>query len=400
MDKRVPVLVLGASGFIGARVVGALASHPAYRPVAASRRAMGGSQLALDATDPAAVRAAVRDVGAVVNCIAGSEQTMTRATEVLCAARPVRIVHLSSMAVYGAATGTAREDHASVPPVSAYGQAKIDCETLVRRYVRGGGHGVILRPTCVFGPGSSQWTTRIARLLRARRLGDLGSAGDGCCNLAFIDDLVGAVVASLQAPSNTFNISSSAELTWNAFLLRFARALGAVPVRRISRRELQLETKVLAAARRLGSKLVQSAMTEAITPSLVALFQQDIRVDCSAAVATLGLRRTPVDQMIEAAVQWLADGGPGGSAGAGGGAMGGGPAGGGRMAGSGPAMTDGTGVVDRTGAVNRVGVADRVRVADQSGGVDRLGVAGRPAAADRADLADGLRVADRQAVSP
>ena len=72
----------------------------------------------------------------------------------------------------------------------------------MRKYVHDGGDAVILRPTCVFGPGSTQWTTRIARLLKARRIGDLGSAGDGGCNLAFIDDVVAAVLAALDASSD------------------------------------------------------------------------------------------------------------------------------------------------------------------------------------------------------
>jgi nucleoside-diphosphate-sugar epimerase len=276
---RKPVLVLGASGTIGSRVVAALATSPIYRPVAASRRS------GVDATDPARVRAALQDVDTIVNCIAGPDRTMVRSTQALCdAARifpPRRIVHLSSMAVYGAATGTVREDHPAVPPVSGYGQAKIDCEGIVRKYVNDGGDAVILRPTCVFGPNSPQWTTRLARLL----------AG---------------IAAALDAPDiagRAFNVSSTNELTWNEFLVAFAMALGATPVRRIPARTLRIETTLLAPLRRIGSLIGRAPVTEAITPSLAALWRQDIRIDCSAAEAMLGLLRTPVDQMIAAAVR-------------------------------------------------------------------------------------------------
>ena len=304
--SRKPVLVLGASGYIGSRVVAALSGSAIYRPVAASRR----SGLMVDATQPDSVRAALADVDSVVNCIAGNNQAMVRATQVLCdAARagpPRRIVHLSSMAVYGAATGTVREDHAPVAPLSGYGQAKIDCERIVQKYVQDGGDAVILRPTCVFGPGSTQWTTRLARLLQARRIGDLGSAGDGGCNLAFIDDLVAVITAALGArdiAGSVFNVSSPAEMTWNEFLIAFAKALGATPVRRIPQRMLRIETKLLAPVRRIVAKVVHSPMTEAITPSLVALWGQDIRVDGSAAEARLGVRWTPPERMIAASVQ-------------------------------------------------------------------------------------------------
>jgi nucleoside-diphosphate-sugar epimerase len=304
--SRKLVLVLGASGYIGSRLVAALAGNPVYRPVAASRR----SGLLLDATRPDSVRAALRDVDCVVNCIAGENRAMVRSTEVLCnVARvlpPRRIIHLSSMAVYGSATGTVREDHVPVPPLGGYGQAKLDCERIVMKYASDGGDAVILRPTCVFGPGSPQWTTRLARLLRARRIGDLGSAGDGCCNLAFIDDVVAGIVAALDAPDvsgRTFNVSSSAGLTWNEFLIAFAKALGATPVRRIPPRMLRIETKLLAPVRRIAAIAVRSPATEAISPSLAALWAQDIRIDCSAAEAALALPRTPPGRMIAAVVR-------------------------------------------------------------------------------------------------
>lgn len=301
--SRKPVLVLGASGFIGSRVAAALVSSPIYHPVAASRR----SAVPLDATNIDALRAAMRDVHAVVNCVAGNDRTMLRSTQALCdAARfcpPRMIVHLSSMAVYGAATGVVTEDHPPVEPVSGYGRVKIECERIVQKYVDNGGAAVILRPTCVFGPGSPQWTTRLARLLRAGRIGDLGIAGDGCCNLAFIDDVVAAIVAALDTSSGTFNISSSSDLTWNEFLMAFGRALGATPIRRISPRTLQIETKFLAPVRRIAGMALRSPATEAITPSLAALWRQDIRIDCSAAQDALALPRTTTAEMIAAAVR-------------------------------------------------------------------------------------------------
>jgi nucleoside-diphosphate-sugar epimerase len=295
------VLVLGASGFIGSRLVAALSTSRRYQPIAASRRSAG---LTLDATDPAAMRAALRNADRVVTCIAGNNRAMVRSTRALCdAARqspPGRIVHLSSMAVYGAAVGTVREDHPTFPPAGAYAQAKIASEQIIRSYTRDGGNAVILRPTCVFGPGSPQWTTRLARLLQARRIGDLGPAGDGRCNLAFIDDVVTAIIHALDAPDiegQAFNLSSSAALTWNEFLVRFALALGATPVQRIAPGKLKLETMLLAPLRKL--------LGEAITPALATLWAQDIRIDSSAAVTALAMPQTPPDTMIAAAVQWL-----------------------------------------------------------------------------------------------
>lgn len=303
--SRKPVLVLGASGFIGSRVMASLAGNPIYRAIGASRR----SAVPVEATDMDSMRVAMREIDCVVNCIAGNDRTMVQATQVLCdtarMAPPRRIVHLSSMSVYGAATGVVTEEQPPVQPYNSYAQAKIDCESIVRKYMADGGNAVILRPTCVFGPGSTQWTTRIARLLKAGRIGDLGKEGDGYCNLTFIDDLAAAIVMALEADvvGQTFNVSSSSDLTWNEFLVAFAKALGATPVRRISPRMLRIETKLGAPIRRLAAMASRAFATEAITPSLTALFRQSIQVDCSAAQAALALRRTPPDRMIAATLR-------------------------------------------------------------------------------------------------
>ncbi len=316
---RKSVLVLGASGFIGSRLVATLSGTPTYRPIAASRRPGRGfiETRAFDATRTDGMQAALRDADYVVNCIAGSGRTMIAATQALCdAARanpPRRIVHLSSMAVYGAATGSVREDHAAIAPLSDYGEAKLTCERIMLKYVHDGGDAIILRPTCVFGPGSMQWTTRIGHLLQTRRIGDLGPAGDGYCNLVYIDDLVVGVIHALGIPwcsNRKFNVSTEMGLTWNQFLVRFAKTLGATPVKRIPQRNLRLESRLLAPARRItdiGLRRfgVRTTLAEAITPSLLALMGQDIRIDSSAAINVLSLPQTPAEHMIASAAGWL-----------------------------------------------------------------------------------------------
>jgi nucleoside-diphosphate-sugar epimerase len=252
-----------------------------------------------------------------VNCVAGSEAILLASTEALCAAARQagvrRIVHLSSMAVYGSATGVVTETSPLSAPANGYGMAKRACEDRIAAYRDAGGDAVVLRPSCVHGPGSEQWTGRIARLLRAGRIGDLGPAGDGTCNLIYIDDLAAAIIRCCTDPSaggETFNVSDTELLTWNQFLVRFARALGATPVRRLTGRRLTLEAKLAAPALRVLQIATRSIgagarfVPDPVTPSLFQLWRQEIELDATKLVTGLGVRFTPVEHAIATAARW------------------------------------------------------------------------------------------------
>lgn len=253
----------------------------------------------------------------VVNCIAGNPRKVLAATKALfdLARRtpPRRIIHLSSMAVYGGATGLVDEKTRSEPPLNPYAKARIECENIAREYVADGGDAAIVRPTCVFGPGSDAWSGRIARLLESRRLGDLGPLGDGICNLIGVDDLVATIMAMLSAPDisgETFNACADwPQLTWNEFLIRFARAIGATPVQRFSARRLRVEVEILTPILRAASLVagrvgLTSSVPDAITPSLLRLFRQDITISSTKAATCFGLAYQPFEQAMNATAHW------------------------------------------------------------------------------------------------
>jgi nucleoside-diphosphate-sugar epimerase len=302
------VVVLGAGGFIGRRVVAALAAS-AWTPVAAHHHAPLApgpvETVTLDAADEGALARALEGADAVVNCIAGSAATITATSLALYAVvarapRPPRVIHLSSMAVYGSAVGTVDENARLLGDNGAYAAAKVEAERLAARC----GDVVVLRPGCVYGPGSVQWSERIARWLAAHRVGDLGAAGDGICNLVYVDDVVAAILAGLRLPrgdGRTFNLGSPAPPTWNEYFLAFARALGTVPVSRISRRQLVVETmlwapplKVAELAARLA-RLRRVSIPPPIPPSLLRSWGQEIRLDVRRAQQVLGMTWTPPD---------------------------------------------------------------------------------------------------------
>lgn len=315
------VLVLGASGFIGSRVVKALSASDWAAPIAASRHApppISADQpksVRLDATDARQVRRAMERVASVVNCVLGNSATIRISAHVLFeVARTMpqqpRIVHLSSMAVYGDAVGDVDETATPVGELSDYGSAKLESERLAAaiRSV------VILRPGIVYGPNGPQWSGRIAQLLYAHRLGDLGAAGDGYCNLVYIDDTVEAILRALRLSNiegEIFNLALPNPPTWNKYFEGYARALGAVPLARIGERALQIESKILAPPQKIAEIFLRKfaprlapSMPQAIPPSLIRLFRQEIKMKVGLAEVKLGLRWTPLQEGLRRTAAW------------------------------------------------------------------------------------------------
>jgi nucleoside-diphosphate-sugar epimerase len=147
-----------------------------------------------------------------------------------------------------------------------------------------------------------------------RRIGDLGALGDGCCNLVYVDDVVAAVLASLRLSGEmqrTFNLAAPSPPTWNEYFLLFGKALGAVPVKRITKRWLRIETKVLAPplkiAEIVGSRIGASwlARMPAIPASALATFAQESKLNAADATSILGLSWTPLEEGLKRTVRWL-----------------------------------------------------------------------------------------------
>jgi nucleoside-diphosphate-sugar epimerase len=317
-----PILVLGANGFIGREVVQALASTDWARPVRGVRAAPTAANDTIehrlvDATQVDSLHAAMQGVVGVVNCVAGDAAEIVRnATALFDSAKGLtpspRIIYLSTMSVYGSAVGMMDEGASTRGDLGPYSEAKVAAERVAASYPQ----SVIFRPGCVFGPGSDQWSVRIARLLLAHRLGDLGAAGDGCCNLVHVADVALAILRALEDPrvdGNVFNLATPTPPTWNEFLIKYAIALRAVPVSRISRRQLRIEGKILAPPLKIAEILARICKVDThripppIPPSLIRLMGQDIRLDPRRAEAQLGLRFRDTQTALEETARWFTD---------------------------------------------------------------------------------------------
>jgi nucleoside-diphosphate-sugar epimerase len=319
------VLVLGANGFIGRRVVVQLTRMAGVTVVAAGRSPIPANTSdnietrVVDAADESALQNALIGVTGVVNCIAGSPDNIVAGARALFAAaaraNPApRVVHLSSLAVYGSRSGAVDETVVPHGDSSAYSSAKL----LTERFAADCESAVTLRPGIVYGPCSSWWSDRIARLLCARRLGDLGRDGEGLCNLVYVDDVATAAVRALGAPhieGSIFNLAQPPIPTWNEYFARYAEMLGAVPVRRISRNRLLMEQALFAPALKLlelaagRGFLRRPSEAPPIRPWLLALCRHRIGMVTTRAETILGMQWTPLKEGLRAAADWFLAGG-------------------------------------------------------------------------------------------
>lgn len=319
------ILVLGGSGYVGARLCAMLRQTRWATPVSASSRhhGDGADRLRVDTRDPAALTLALHGIDAVVNCVAGNAQAISQGAQVLAkactAAGCGHIVHLSSMSVYGPAEGRVTEEAPLDPGLGWYGKAKCEAEGHIVGFGQSGGTAVILRPGCVWGPGSELWVGRIARLLVAGRLGDLGEAGDGWSNGVHVDDVCAAIVAALRAsrPSGqllTYNLAAPDSPRWNDYFVDLALAIGATPVRRLSRRQLRLDAWLAGPPLKVAERLLAKAglrarnLPDPLAPGLIGLWERHLLQDSQSAQRDLDLRWTPYPQALRQSVAWFLQG--------------------------------------------------------------------------------------------
>jgi nucleoside-diphosphate-sugar epimerase len=314
--KRV-LIFGGGTGVIAEQVANALAATAWATPVFADVVRPASLHVAVEhvptnITDSIAMAKVLDGVDAIVSCVESNPELVGGSAAALFGAirerNDVRVVLLSSMAVYGGATGVVNE-RAPVVQDNPYSTARVKAEILAAAHP----DAVCLRSGVEYGPGSERWSRMIARLLLSRRLGDLGAAGDGYCNLLFMDDLVNAIVGAVQLQTTqqrVFNLCSNERLTWNEYFVRYALALRAVPVRRIGSRRLKIEKKLAIplklAELGLGSSMANRLHLPApITSSMMSVFNQRIGLDVTNAERVLGMQWTPITTGLQSAAQWV-----------------------------------------------------------------------------------------------
>ena len=146
-----------------------------------------------------------------------------------------RFIQFSTTDIYGyPGVAAVDETHTATRFRNWYAQTKLAAEAEVRRTAAM--HAldeVILRPSTVYGPGSTEVVGEIARAIRNRSmvLIDRGRAIAGLC---YVENLIDAAVLALQhdaAPGHAFNVSDGLDITWKNFTDGLAEGLGCPPPR-------------------------------------------------------------------------------------------------------------------------------------------------------------------------
>ncbi|MCA9152089.1 MAG: NAD-dependent epimerase/dehydratase family protein [Planctomycetales bacterium] len=338
------VFVTGAGGFLGGWVVESfsLAGVPVRAGIrnwnTAVRLARRNSDVVrCDILSPDDVTSAIEGCDAIVHCAVGNEEVCVEGTKnVLEAARRARVrrvVHLSSVAVYGKVPGTLAETAPRQARGNPYAHYKIRAEEVCEQYVQQGQPVVILRPSIIYGPFSDTWTVSFAARLMSGSWGTLGSHGEGTCNLVYVTDVVQAIYRALVTPGiegRTYNVNGAELPTWNEFFSRYYAALGCGELGPKSVTPMLLKAKLLSPVRnvarfalnRFGSKIsrlharsslaarymnsTESSLKLTPTPEQLKLYR--VRAEYVIDQARQDLGYTPlvgVDEGLRQSVAWL-----------------------------------------------------------------------------------------------
>lgn len=244
------VLVTGVTGFIGSHVARRLVAERKARVRGLARDPSKAEELVKlgvevvqgDLTDPASLERAVRGCSVVIHTAAqvssvpdreafersnvnGTQSLLRAAVE----AGVSRFVHLSSIAVFGlAASGEVTDESPRRHSGDPYCDTKFDGEEVVLRCQRERRLPiVILRPSAVYGPGSTHWSIVPLKRIKKGKM-TLFDGGHGRLNYVYIDNLVDAILLAAEddrAVGESFIVNDGAT-TWREYFTAYARMAG------------------------------------------------------------------------------------------------------------------------------------------------------------------------------
>lgn len=249
-----PILVTGASGFIGRHLTAKLLErgepvrvvtrHPERLPVEwAGRVETVAGSLMDKATLESATKGSslvfhlageIQDPAAMQAVNADAARKLARAAR---AAGVRRFVHLSSVGVIGAEEAGDITEDAPCNPKNEYERTKLEGERAVLEFARATGFDTaVVRPTIVFGEGVMKIRDSLLEWMRALQKGRFAFiGGKAMANYVYVGDVVEALLKLSERPSpggEIFHVADPAPM--RDFVGAMSDALGvACPTRHI-----------------------------------------------------------------------------------------------------------------------------------------------------------------------
>lgn len=250
------IFFVGATGVIGRSAVpllvgeGHRVSAQARRDEAARwLRSVGAEPVHLDLFDPAQVSAAVAGHDAVIHYATSippaAEMRRRRAWEMNDRLRSEATTNLVGTAVaqgvelflqesitffYADGGDDWLDEEAAVSPDWEALESALEAERSVAGFTAGGGRGVVLRFSRVYGPGraSAEYLAGVER----RQIPIFGSGGNWVSHIHTVD-AGSATRAALGLPAGVYNVSEDEPVKTTEELALLAESLGAPPPRRV-----------------------------------------------------------------------------------------------------------------------------------------------------------------------
>ena len=333
-----PVMVTGATGFLGGALARRLALVERARVTAVGRSAPAGEKLLgetegsglcfvrADLTQPGTAEAACAGQAVVFHCAARTgawgpyadfyrdNVVVTQNVIAGCLPAGARLVHASTPSVcFGSRPrlNVAEADPLPARQLSHYAATKLLAEQAVEAAAAEGLQAITIRPRAIFGPRD---TTLMPRLLRQVERGRLRILGDGHnqADLTYVENVVDALLLCAQAPAGRlgckYHISNGEPVRlWEA-IGKLCVALGFAP----PRQRVPLPAALALAG---ALELVHSALRRPGEPVLtryaVRMLALDATLDIGAARRELGyVPRVSVAEGLQRLVDWWQAGRP------------------------------------------------------------------------------------------
>jgi len=193
-----------------------------------------------------------------------------------------------------------REDvprKAAVEPGN-YHRSKFWAEEEIRCAINAGLDAVIINPTNILGPGDRHgWSTFAVGIDR----GSLTVAPPGSGAFVHVADVVQALIVGAQRGRCGHNyLLGSVNASYAQLAQACARRLG-----KSFAAEPQAATALLATARQLEATSRQTGRPPSVTLDTARVLCADLQVDSGKAIAELGFRLRPLQELVDDTIDWL-----------------------------------------------------------------------------------------------